>query len=63
MCNDVFLGRMGSQVIIPYRGSEHDYQHLKVMGDLGQLIFRVSVSYYPSPTHSMWEGYCSHRVS
>ena len=31
-------------MVIPYRGSEYDYNHLKVMGDLGQLIFRVSVN-------------------
>eukprot|EP00731_Ephydatia_muelleri_P024803 Em0016g1074a len=33
------LGRVGSQVVIPYRGDEHDYRHLRPMGDLGQLIF------------------------
>ncbi len=38
---NIFIGRMGSQVIVPYRGSEYDHNHLKVMGDLGQLIFRV----------------------
>ena len=32
------LGRIGSQVVIPYRGDEHDYRHLKVMGDLGQIV-------------------------
>ncbi|XP_032761508.1 NADH dehydrogenase [ubiquinone] 1 alpha subcomplex subunit 9, mitochondrial isoform X1 [Rattus rattus] len=33
------LGRMGSQVIIPYRCDIYDTMHLRLMGDLGQLIF------------------------
>lgn len=33
------LGRMGSQVIIPYRCDTYDTMHLRPMGDLGQLIF------------------------
>ncbi|XP_036154457.1 NADH dehydrogenase [ubiquinone] 1 alpha subcomplex subunit 9, mitochondrial isoform X1 [Myotis myotis] len=33
------LGRMGSQVIIPYRCDTYDYMHLRPMGDLGQIIF------------------------
>ncbi|XP_055465404.1 NADH dehydrogenase [ubiquinone] 1 alpha subcomplex subunit 9, mitochondrial [Psammomys obesus] len=33
------LGRMGSQVIIPYRCDTYDIMHLRLMGDLGQLIF------------------------
>jgi len=32
------LGRVGSQVVIPYRGEEKVYTHLKVMGDLGQIV-------------------------
>jgi len=32
------LGRIGSQVVIPYRGDETSYTHLKVMGDLGQIV-------------------------
>uniref|UniRef100_A0A8L2R6R3 NADH dehydrogenase [ubiquinone] 1 alpha subcomplex subunit 9, mitochondrial n=1 Tax=Rattus norvegicus TaxID=10116 RepID=A0A8L2R6R3_RAT len=35
------LGRMGSQVIIPYRCDIYDTMHLRLMGDLGQLIFLV----------------------
>ena len=27
--------------MIPYRGDEHDYRHLSLMGDLGQLTFKV----------------------
>ncbi|XP_015861894.1 NADH dehydrogenase [ubiquinone] 1 alpha subcomplex subunit 9, mitochondrial [Peromyscus maniculatus bairdii] len=33
------LGRMGSQVIIPYRCDVYDTMHLRPMGDLGQIIF------------------------
>lgn len=32
------LGKKGIQVVIPYRGDELDYRHLKVMGDLGQIV-------------------------
>ncbi|NIG62002.1 NADH dehydrogenase [Pontoporia blainvillei] len=31
--------RMGSQVIVPYRGEPYDTMHLRPMGDLGQIIF------------------------
>eukprot|EP01120_Amphizonella_sp_Union-15-10_P010849 TRINITY_DN4497_c0_g1_i1.p1 TRINITY_DN4497_c0_g1~~TRINITY_DN4497_c0_g1_i1.p1 ORF type:complete len:313 (-),score=27.68 TRINITY_DN4497_c0_g1_i1:289-1227(-) len=31
------LGRSGSRVVIPYR-SDRSYDHLKVMGDLGQIV-------------------------
>uniref|UniRef100_UPI00398EC308 NADH dehydrogenase [ubiquinone] 1 alpha subcomplex subunit 9, mitochondrial n=1 Tax=Pristiophorus japonicus TaxID=55135 RepID=UPI00398EC308 len=33
------LGRIGSQVVIPYRCDQYDINHLKPMGDLGQLTF------------------------
>ncbi|XP_053110434.1 NADH dehydrogenase [ubiquinone] 1 alpha subcomplex subunit 9, mitochondrial isoform X2 [Hemicordylus capensis] len=33
------LGRIGSQVIIPYRCEQYDIMYLRPMGDLGQLIF------------------------
>ncbi|XP_046500464.1 NADH dehydrogenase [ubiquinone] 1 alpha subcomplex subunit 9, mitochondrial [Equus quagga] len=33
------LGRMGSQVIVPYRCDTYDTMHLRPMGDLGQIIF------------------------
>jgi NADH dehydrogenase (ubiquinone) 1 alpha subcomplex subunit 9 len=33
-----FSGKIGSQVIIPYRGEEKSYDHLKVTGDLGQIV-------------------------
>jgi len=32
------LGRIGSQVVVAYRGDEHDTRHLKVMGDYGQIV-------------------------
>jgi hypothetical protein len=32
------LGRCGSQVIVPYRGDDNSFRHLKVMGDLGQIV-------------------------
>ena len=39
------LGKMGSQVVVPFRGDVHDYRHLRLLGDLGQVVFLVS---YPS---------------
>ncbi|XP_066488431.1 NADH dehydrogenase [ubiquinone] 1 alpha subcomplex subunit 9, mitochondrial [Tiliqua scincoides] len=33
------LGRIGSQVIIPYRCDQYDIMYLRPMGDLGQLLF------------------------
>jgi len=32
------LGRIGSQVVVAYRGEESSFRHLKVMGDLGQIV-------------------------
>lgn len=32
------LGRIGSQVTVPFRGDELYSRHLKVMGDLGQVV-------------------------
>eukprot|EP01102_Stenamoeba_stenopodia_P012881 TRINITY_DN4103_c0_g1_i1.p1 TRINITY_DN4103_c0_g1~~TRINITY_DN4103_c0_g1_i1.p1 ORF type:complete len:327 (-),score=68.20 TRINITY_DN4103_c0_g1_i1:145-1125(-) len=32
------LGRIGTQIVIPYRGDETSFRHLRVMGDLGQII-------------------------
>ena len=37
----IFLGQVGSQIVAPYRGDEHDYRHLRLMGDLGQIVFPV----------------------
>lgn len=35
------LGRSGNQIIVPYRGDEMDYRSLRLMGDLGQIMFFV----------------------
>lgn len=32
------FGRVGSQVIVPFRGDEYDTRHLKVMGDAGRIV-------------------------
>ncbi|CAM8927535.1 unnamed protein product [Rhodiola kirilowii] len=32
------LAKMGSQVLVPFRGSEDSPRHLKLMGDLGQIV-------------------------
>ncbi|XP_048191117.1 NADH dehydrogenase [ubiquinone] 1 alpha subcomplex subunit 9, mitochondrial [Perognathus longimembris pacificus] len=33
------LGRIGTQIIIPYRCDTYDLMHLRPMGDLGQILF------------------------
>ena len=33
------LGKIGSQIIIPYRGTAYTVRELRVMGDLGQVLF------------------------
>ncbi|CAH0717272.1 unnamed protein product, partial [Brenthis ino] len=37
LCNK--LGKVGTQMILPYRGDFYDAQRLKVCGDLGQVLF------------------------
>jgi len=38
------LARIGSQVVVPYRGEETSFTHLKVMGELGQIVpFKFSI--------------------
>jgi len=32
------LGRIGSQIVVTYRGDDECIRHLKVMGDLGQIV-------------------------
>lgn len=32
------LGRIGTQLVIPWRGDELSFRHLKIMGDLGRII-------------------------
>ena len=33
------MGKVGTQMVIPYRGEPYWYQRLKVAGDLGQVLF------------------------
>ncbi|XP_034941122.1 NADH dehydrogenase [ubiquinone] 1 alpha subcomplex subunit 9, mitochondrial [Chelonus insularis] len=37
VCNR--LGKIGTQLILPYRGDIYDSMRLKLMGDLGQILF------------------------
>ena len=37
----LFLAGSGTEVVVPYRCDEHDYRHLRVAGDLGQIQFLV----------------------
>lgn len=37
------LGKMGTQVVVPYRGDPSQVQPLKLAGDLGQILFMVSI--------------------
>lgn len=32
------LGRIGTQLVIPWRGDELSFRHLRIMGDLGRII-------------------------
>jgi len=34
-----YSAKMGSQVLVPFRGSEDCHRHLKIMGDLGQVKY------------------------
>lgn len=36
-CSKFYVAKAGTQVIVPYR-DEEEKRHLKVMGDLGQII-------------------------
>lgn len=38
-CHSPLPAKMGSQVLVPFRGSEDSPRHLKLMGDLGQVTF------------------------
>lgn len=38
------LGKKGTTIVMPYRGTDDDRRHLRVVGDLGKVIqpvFRV----------------------
>ncbi|GAV58013.1 hypothetical protein CFOL_v3_01549, partial [Cephalotus follicularis] len=34
----IYLPKMGTQVLVPFRGCEDSTRHLKLMGDLGQVV-------------------------
>ncbi|VAI63033.1 unnamed protein product [Triticum turgidum subsp. durum] len=44
------LAKMGSQVLVPFRGCEDSHRHLKLMGDLGQI---VPMNYNPRDVNSI----------
>ncbi|XP_066319879.1 NADH dehydrogenase [ubiquinone] 1 alpha subcomplex subunit 9, mitochondrial-like isoform X1 [Miscanthus floridulus] len=44
------LAKMGSQVLVPFRGCEDSHRHLKIMGDLGQI---VPMKYHPRDVDSI----------
>lgn len=44
------LAKMGSQVLVPFRGCEDSHRHLKLMGDLGQI---VPMKYNPRDENSV----------
>jgi hypothetical protein len=44
----VIVGKSGSKVIVPYR-DEDDKRHLKIMGDLGQIIPLVRLGQLVQP--------------
>ena len=49
-------GRVGSQVVVPFRGDEHGYRHLRLMGDLGQNTFLVrTLAVSPPPSRQSGE--------
>lgn len=57
VCNH--FGRIGSQLVLPYRsaGGDHPIQHLKIMGDVGQVLpltwdIRDDKSIYNAIKHS-----------
>jgi len=36
-----FLAKEGSQIIVPYRGDTYNLRELRLLGDLGQVLFTV----------------------
>ncbi|KAI9122386.1 hypothetical protein K1719_007075 [Acacia pycnantha] len=44
------LAKMGTQVLVPFRGCEDSHRHLKLMGDLGQI---VPMKYNPRDENSI----------
>lgn len=39
----LYSGKIGSQIIIPYRGDQTYIERLRLTGDLGQVLFFVSI--------------------
>jgi hypothetical protein len=37
----LFIAKEGSQIIVPYRGDVYGLRELRVLGDLGQILFTV----------------------
>jgi len=47
------LGRIGTQIVVPWRGDELSFRHLKIMGDLGRIIpVEVCISLNREPSSS-----------
>jgi NADH dehydrogenase (ubiquinone) 1 alpha subcomplex subunit 9 len=42
VCDRIYVAKNGTQVIIPYR-EEDEKRHLKVTGDLGQVVALVGL--------------------
>jgi len=48
------LAKVGTQIIVPYRGVEDDVRYLRLMGDLGQIVFvHYSINDYDSIKKSL----------
>lgn len=48
-------GKMGTQVVVPYR-EEDEKRHLKPMGDLGQIVPMVCLPIVSSNINAHWVG-------
>jgi len=53
------LAKVGTQIVVPYRGSEDDVRPIRVMGDLGQIVFlNFSINDYDSILKTMTHSNC-----
>lgn len=53
------LAKAGTQLVVPYRGSEDDIRSIRVMGDLGQIVFLYyDVRDYESLLKTMTHSTC-----